>query len=119
MSDITNTLKETPTKYEILNQFMDISDKWYDIGVILKVPHSVLDDIKHSWDDSNEKNLSKVVDNWITTPSFPVTWEAVITVIESPTINNNKKADKIRYYLKLRKLLLVSNEFFFNFHSFS
>ena len=40
----------------------------------------------------------------------PVTWETVISDIESPKINEKEIADMIRQHLKISKLLLLSNE---------
>ena len=82
----------------LFNLLFDISDKWYDIGLSLQVRHNVLDDLKDSQKVDGEK-LFAVINNLLTTESFSVTWETVITAIESPIINNKELADLIRHYL--------------------
>ena len=109
ISDITSILKETPTENELFNPLYDISDKWYDIGLSLQVRRNVLNDLKQSEDD-DETNLKKVTNIWRDTKPSPDTWETIITAVESPAINNKEIADKIREYLQLRKLLLLSND---------
>ena len=43
ISDITNILKEAHNEDVLINLFADINDKWYKIGLNLKVPRNVLD----------------------------------------------------------------------------
>ena len=112
ISDITSILKETPTILELFNLLVDISDKWYDIGLSLQVRRSVLDNLKHNQRDNDDK-LFVVINNFLTSQSSLVNWETVITAIESPTVNDKETADLIHQYLstgKSNKLLLLSNE---------
>ena len=87
----------------------DISDKWYDLGLSLQIYSNVLDDLKES-DDSNKAKLKRVVNIWKDTKSSSTTWKTVIAAVESPFVNNKETADEICQYLKLSKLLLLSNE---------
>ena len=96
--DITNILKEAPNEDVLINLFADIYDKWYEIGLSLKVPLNVLDNFKKSNDDDLEK-LRKVIFSWKNTQPSPVTWETVITTIKSPVVSNEKMADMIRRFL--------------------
>ena len=110
ISDITSLLKETPTKYELNSVLFNVSDKWYDIGLSLQVYRNVLDDLIQS---ERDDKLLAVIDKVLTTEPSPVTWETVITAIESPIVNDKETADLIRHYLstgKSNKLLLLSNE---------
>ena len=75
---------------------------WYTIGELLHVHRNDLDCIKHN-QENNFTKLKKVFQI-----SLPVTWEKVITVIECPIVNNKKKANDIRHYLKLGKLSLLT-----------
>ena len=43
--------------------------------------------------------LSSVIQSWIDTQSMPVTWETVISAVESPIVDNMKVAAKLREYL--------------------
>ena len=96
--DITNILKEAPNEDVLINLFADIYDKWYEIGLSLKVPRNVLDNFKKSNDDDLEK-LRKVIFSWKNTQPSSVTWETVITTIKSPVVSNEKMADMIRRFL--------------------
>ena len=98
ISDITNILKEAPNEDVLINLFADIHDKWYEIGLNLKVPRTVLDNFKKSDDDDLQK-LRKVIFSWKNTQPSPVTWETVIITINSPVVNNEKMVDMIRRFL--------------------
>ena len=72
---------------------------WYEIGLSLKVPHNILYGLKSN-PDSNVIKLSEVIHSWLTTTeSHLVTWETVIAAIESPIVNNTKKATEIHEHL--------------------
>ena len=108
ITDITSILKETPTEFLLRPLLLDIRHKWYDIGLSLQVPRNVLDDLKQSQDD-DVGNLFEVINVWKHTQPSLVTWETVISDIESPKIKEQEIADMIRQHLKLSKILLLSN----------
>ena len=107
-SDITSILKKTPDEDGLLFQLFHIRHNWYDIGLSLQVRRNVLDDLKQS-EDNRQTRLRKVINIWKDTKSSSVTWETVITAMESPIINNKRIADYIRQHLRLGRLLLLSN----------
>ena len=89
----------SPTKHELLNLLADINDKWYEVGVSLKVSQSVLNGLKEC-EKSNTYKLDQVIESWLTTTeSHLVTWETVIDAIKSPIVNNIKKATEIHEHL--------------------
>ena len=98
--DITIILKESPDVDELFSLISGISDKWYDIGLLLQVHCNVLDDLKKS-EDSNETKLMNLINIWKDTKSSSTSWETVIAAVESPVINNKEIADKIYQELKL------------------
>ena len=71
-----------------------------------------MDEIKHS-EDNDQTKLKKVINIWNDTKSSSTTWKTMITIIESPVINSDVLADRIRQRLKLSKLLLLSNKVLF------
>ena len=77
----------------------------------LQVQHNILDDLKEG-EENDQNKLRKVINIWKDNQPSTVTWETVITAFESPISNNNNIADHIRKYLKIGKLLLLSNEVF-------
>ena len=112
ISDITSVLKETPNERVLFQLLIGISDKWYDIGLSLQVHRNSLDDLKQSEGNSGTK-LLKVINILKVTQPSSVTWETVITNMESSIVNDKETADLIRQYLSTsesNKLLLLSNE---------
>ena len=91
---------------------MDIDDQWECIGEALKIPYNDLDGIRRSQGDSDSSKLFEVLRIWkATSEPHLVTWEVAIDAVESPIVNNKKKADDIRLYLILSKCKLISNMF--------
>ena len=72
ISDITNILKETPTKFELTNLLYDTDDKWYKFGLALQVHKDVLDDLKQK---IGVNMFVKVIEKWKDTQTSPDTWE--------------------------------------------
>ena len=79
-----------------------ISVHWQDIGLALKVSEYELDRLVDGAGSDNSK-LSKVLRLWRVTESSPVTWEALISAIEGPIVNNKEKAEEIRDHLHKRQ----------------
>ena len=90
-------LKESPNHDEALSQLADISAKWKEIGLALKVSRNELDGLQR--DHSSIIKLSEVITLWIESESSPVSWETLITAIEGGIVKNKKKAKEIRDYL--------------------
>ena len=95
-------MRKTPTEHDLLNLLADISNMWYEIGLSLKVPHSILDGLKRS-QESNAVKLSEVIHSCLTTTES--TWETAIDAIKGPIVNNNKKATEIQQHLTKGKLI--------------
>ena len=68
-----------------------------------------MNDLKHSQKDNISK-LIEVIANWKDTKPSPVTWETMTNAMDSLSINNKEIVNKIYQYLKIGKLLLLSNE---------
>ena len=96
--DISDILKEAPDKHDLLNLLADIDDKWYEIGLSLKVGDNVLNGLE-SEKRKNVIKLNEILQIWITTKSSPVTWDTVITVMKGRLVNNVQKAKEIIEYL--------------------
>ena len=94
--------KEDPTQSELYPMLFRIDDKWYEFGIILQVSQNYLDNLKHSWYD-NKAKLREVFKIWKHTEPSPVTWETVITGIESSVVNKKDLADEICRRLKYSK----------------
>ena len=96
--DISDILKEAPDKHDLLNLLADIDDKWYEIGLSLKVRDNVLNGLE-SEKRKNIIKLNQILQSWMTTKSSPITWDTVITAMKGPLVNNVQKAEEIIKYL--------------------
>ena len=109
ISVIPRMLKEIPD--DLFEELQYNSDKWYEIGLSLQVHRNLLDDLKHSW-KSDIAKLNEVIRIWKNTKPSPITWETVMTAVQSPLIGNKEIADRICQKLMRGKLLLLlSNDF--------
>ena len=98
-------MRKTPTELELLNLLVDISNLWHEIGLSLKVPHSILDVLKRSQESGTIK-LSEVIHSWLTTTeSHLVTWETVIDAIKGPIGKHIEKVNALHQYLTKGKLI--------------
>ena len=102
-SSFSDILEDAPDKHELLDLLADIKDKWYEIGLSLKVGDDVINGLT-SEKIENIIKLDKVLQSWIKTESSPVTWDTMIAAIEGPLVNNVQKAKKILEYLTKGKL---------------
>ena len=96
---LLDILKKSPNHDEALLQLADISAKWEDIGLALKVSRNELDGLE-CHPSSKTNKLSKVITLWIESKSSPVSWETLISAIEGPLLNNKKKAEEMHDYLR-------------------
>ena len=97
--NISDLLKNAPTKHVLLNLLASISNLWHNIGLALSVSDRVLDNLDQR-KDSDVIKLSIVIDSWLTStrPSL-VTWETVITAIQGPIVNHVEKTNEIKQHL--------------------
>ena len=65
-----------------------------------------MDDLKESEEDIDLTRLVKVTNIWITTRPSPVTWESVISAVESPIVNDKASANLIRQYLNTGTVII-------------
>ena len=75
---------------------------WYEIGLSLNVHDHVLNNL-HGSRGCSYRTLKKVIKSWKDTEPSPLTWETVITAIESPIVNKKEIANGIRRNLKFGK----------------
>ena len=94
--------KNAPDHNEVLKLLADISARWEDVGLALEVPKNDLDGLVKAPCNNNSK-LSEVIRLWINTESSPVTWEALISAIEGPLVNNKRKAGQIHDHVHHRQ----------------
>ena len=86
-----------PDKHILINLLADVSNKWQEIGLALKLKQNFLDGLSSGLADNVK--LAKVIDKWISTQSSPVTWETVISAIEGGIVEDKSKADELRHHI--------------------
>ena len=104
----SDILKENPSHCDLLNLLADINNKWKDIGLALSLPQNFIEGLEKVLDSDNVK-LSKVITEWIDTMPSPVTWETIISVVEGPIVNNQRKANDIRQHLAIGKSISIES----------
>ena len=97
---ISKILKSAPNENDLCKQLADISNQWYELGVILGLKLEFLFGLKTNQQCSDIYKLTKVIHKWMTTADQNlVTWETVVAVFEESPIKNLPKAKKIREFL--------------------
>ena len=97
-NSLLDVLKMAPDEHVILELLADISHNWMEIGLAINIPNNILTGLRGSLNSDTIK-LSQVLHTWITTQSYPVTWETIISAIEGPIVNNKARALEIRQHL--------------------
>ena len=92
-------VEKAPEERHLLELLSAVSDKWYEIGELLKVPECDLNGLT-TGNLSNTVKLSKVLQKWINMRNNPVQWKIVIAVVEGPVIQNKDLGLKIRQFLE-------------------
>ena len=76
-----------PTLKALLNALHPVRASWYNIGLELDIPHTTLDCFKLNYSDFSDLMCQMLV-HWLKTAVDPrPTWEAVVTALRSPIVN--------------------------------
>ena len=74
---------------------VEISHKWYDVGLQLKVKTSALRKIRSQYSDPAEC-LREMLSDWLIGIAPYPTWEALAQALESRTVKEGRLAKKVR-----------------------
>ena len=79
----------------LLNELYPVRANWYNIGLQLDIPHTTLDCFKQNY--SNQSDLMReVLKHWLkAVVDPPPSWEAVVTALKSPSVNERKVAEQL------------------------
>ena len=79
----------------------DISNQWYELGVILRLPLNFLKGLKTNQQGGDFIKLTNVIHEWMTTTKQNlVTWKTVVAAFEAESpIKNLPKAKQIYEFL--------------------
>ena len=73
----------------LLNELHPVRASWYKIGLELDIPHTELDCFEQKYSDPSDL-ICEVLKYWLKTSiDPPPTWEAVVTALRSPAVNEN------------------------------
>ena len=84
-----------PTLKTLLNELHQVRTSWYNIGLQLDIPHTTLDCFKQNYSDQSDL-MREMLKEWLKTAvdQHP-TWEAVVTALRSPSVNEKSIAAKL------------------------
>ena len=84
-----------PTTLQLSSELNGISDKWFEIGLRLNVPSSILNTIRRVNADDKEVCLMKMCDEWLQREVDP-SWSDVVEALESRFVTEQRVADVIQ-----------------------
>ena len=84
-----------PTLKELLTELHPVRDSWYNIGLLLDIPHLTLTCFQQKY--TKHMNLMrKVLMYWLETAVDPrPCWKTIVTALRSSLVNENYLADKL------------------------
>ena len=99
-TDTSQIISKVPARKDAVELLMPIKDRWYMIGVALKVSLADLDSLKES-NNPVEVNLANMIGKWLDTHAKEATWEVLLKAVESKIVYSQQTGQKIREFLKI------------------
>ena len=87
----SGTALDIKALWDVLNELCDVRSKWKMIGLGLRLEPSDLDAMSGSVLDCLQSSLSK----WLKGIDPLPTWEALVAVLRSPVVGEEKKAQEL------------------------
>ena len=88
----TNT---EPSLLNLLHELHPVCASWYNIGLELGIPYNTLDCFKQNYTDQLVL-MREILKHWLKTAVSPrPTWEAVVTALRSPLVNEMSVAAQL------------------------
>ena len=80
---------------EVLVELLQVRSKWYDVGILLKVPVDTLDGIEARYDDPKDR-LREVLKPWLkkAAKSQP-TWRTLVEMLRNGLVDEPRIADQL------------------------
>ena len=95
----------------LLNELHSVRVNWYNIGLELSIPYTELNCFRKMYSDPSD-SLREVLIHWLKTAvDPPPTWEAVVTALRSPLINEMNVAAQLesKYCVSMQDIMDTSN----------
>ena len=84
-----------PTLKTLLNELHSVRTNWYNIGLELDIPYTELNCFRKMYSDPSD-SLREVLIYWLQTNiDPPPTWDAVVTALRSPLVNEKNMATQL------------------------
>ena len=87
--------ESTPTVSLMKSELLEISHKWYNMGRILDIPETTLNNILQLNKTDDELCLMNMCEQWLRTESNP-SWSTIVAVLESRLIDEPVLAHTIK-----------------------
>ena len=81
---------------DVLNAIFTGRDKWYHIGLQLKIPFQTLNVIRREHRDNATDCLTEMLQKWLTSTSPPPTWSGLVQALSSAPVGEKRLAEDIR-----------------------
>ena len=83
-----------PTLKELLTELHPVRNSWYNIGLLLDIPHLTLTCFQQKYKHMNL--MREVLMYWLETAVDPrPCWKTIVTALRSSLVNENYLADKL------------------------
>ena len=80
----------------LVNELYEVRDKWYHLGVQLKVLVHDLKAIRTQYNNNPDNCLIEMLSHWLTMTPPPPTWQRVVDALNSPAIGKPNIAERIQ-----------------------
>lgn len=89
----------------LINELASVVAEYYTIGVQLGISVNKLQEFEENYSLVNRR-FSAVISYWLKGNTEPVTWESLITALESPSVGEETLANELREkYIKPREII--------------
>lgn len=90
------TVPPEPVLPDLLNKVAsEIPNKWKLVGIALNIDLPFIRSVEESQTTSQERYI-EIFDKWKKSLSKPYTWLTIIDALESPSVDENRLAQKLR-----------------------
>ena len=79
----------------VREELLDVSSKWFDIGLKLKLRVGFLERVRKQYPDPSEA-LREMLLHWLKKVNPPPTWEGLVCALESRTVGEPRLAEQLR-----------------------
>ena len=79
----------------VLGELLDVSHKWFNLGLELQLSVGALERVRNRYPDSSEA-LREILLHWLKKVDPPPTWEGLACALESRTVGEPRLAEQLR-----------------------